>query len=100
MVRRCEVCAALDSSKPETGSARVKLKRILVDDRVVALCARHAEAALEAGVTTLDGLRRLFPETGGQRSLVARRSPLDRRVFPARPEGRRRSIGRRTGDTD
>jgi hypothetical protein len=82
----------------ENRGRRGKLRRILVDERVVALCNEHAAAALDHGVTTLSALRRLFPESDGRRSLVPRRSPLDRRVFPARPEGRRRSSGRRSGD--
>jgi hypothetical protein len=100
MVRHCEVCAAIHSAQAVIGAARPKLRRILIEDRVVALCDPHANAAIESGVTTLSALRRLFPEGGGQRSLVPRRSPLDRRVFPARPEGRRRSLGRRTSDRD
>jgi hypothetical protein len=71
-----------------------------VEERVVALCDVHATTALEHGVTTLSGLRGLFPEPEGRRSLVPRRSPLDRRIFPPRPEGRRGSVGRRTGDED
>jgi len=100
MVRHCEVCAALRPNQAVTTAPRAKLRRILIEDRVVALCDAHANAAIESGVTTLSALCRLFPEPGGQRSLVPRRSPLDRRVFPARPEGRRRSTGRRVADQD
>jgi hypothetical protein len=100
MVRHCEICAALAPNPSAATAARSKLRRLLVEDRVVALCDRHANAAIESGVTSLAALRRLFPECSGKRSLVARRSPLDRRVFPARPEGRRRSLGRRASDQD
>jgi hypothetical protein len=100
MVRHCEVCAARDPNQAVIGTARMKLRRLLIEDRVVALCDTHANAAIETGVTTLAALRRLFPEGSGLRSLVPRRSPLDRRVFPARPEGRRRSLGRRASDRD
>jgi hypothetical protein len=49
-------------------------------------------------VESLSELRRLFRESGGKRSLLERRQELDRRVFPARPEGRRRNGGRRSSD--
>lgn len=100
MVRHCEVCAARGSTRPASGGARARLRRILVEDRVVALCDAHAERALATGVTSIADLRRLFVESSGRRSLLARRSPLDRRVFPARPEGRRRADGRRSSDRD
>jgi hypothetical protein len=65
----------------------------------VELCAEHAEAARAASVETLSELKALFPEPTGKRSLVDRRAPLDRRVFPPRPEGRRRAPdGRRATD--
>lgn len=100
MARCCEVCAALGAGEPGGGSARPKLRRVLVEDRIVALCDVHADAVAEDGITTLAGLRGLFPEPLGRRSLVSRRSPLDRRVFPVRPEGRRRSFGRRADDRE
>jgi hypothetical protein len=74
------------------------MKRVLVERRIVALCAEHADKALDLGVETIDELRAAFGEHPGKRSLVDRRSPLDRRIFPARPEGRRRSLGRRATD--
>jgi hypothetical protein len=43
-------------------------------------------------------LRQVFHERKGQRSLIDRRQELDRRVFPARPEGRRYGGGRRAND--
>jgi hypothetical protein len=94
MLRRCEVCSKLDSG---TASKR-KVRRVLVEDRIVALCDKHAAELQMSGGRGLDELRALFTENDGRRSLVSRRSPLDRRVFPARPEGRRRSGGRRTDD--
>ena len=75
------------------------LRRIVVQERIVALCTAHAAALLAADAKTLRALRRLFREEDGRRSLVPRRSPLDRRVFPPRPEGRRMSEGRRTDDS-
>ena len=88
----CEVCEAL--GRPGSGRA----KRVLVGERLVALCASHARVASSWPEAGVEELRRVFCESGGKRSLVERRQALDRRVFPARPEGRRRNGGRRTSD--
>ncbi len=88
MSRKCEICADTKGRK----------RRVLIEDRVVALCDEHAAAVQMSGVTTIDALRGLFSEPDGRRSLVERRAALDRRIFPARPEGRRRDDGRRAGD--
>ena len=96
MIRRCEVCA----NHGPSGKTAKKLRRVLVEKRVVALCEDHARVVTDAGIETLDELAALFPEPSGQRSLVSRRAPLDRRVFPPRPEGRRRSLGRRSTDVE
>jgi hypothetical protein len=95
MARRCEVCESLS---PDASPER-RLQRFLVEDRVVALCAEHAQVFRERRPETLDGVAELFREEQGKRSLVARRAPLDRRQFPMRPEGRRRSSGRRATDS-
>lgn len=87
MSRPCEVCA----------KAR-RVRRILVEERVVALCDEHAAQFRLSGEETIAGLRALFPEEGGKRSRVPRRAALDRRVFPPRPEGRRRGGDRRSSD--
>ena len=71
---------------------------MVVEERIVALCERHAAALARAEPKTLRAVRRLFREDSGRRSLLPRRSPLDRRVFPARPEGRRLGDGRRGSD--
>ena len=94
MLRHCEVCAT------ESGGQRPtpRLRRLLLDGRIVSLCERHARSARDHGVETLAALRELFREASGRRSAVARRAPLDRRVFPPRPEGRRKSGGRRASD--
>ena len=70
-----------------------------MEGRVLALCAEHAHTFRERRPDTLEGVTLLFREDAGKRSLVSRRAPLDRRQFPMRPEGRRRSAGRRAGDT-
>jgi hypothetical protein len=71
---------------------------VLVEDRVVTLCAEHAAQLEAASPLTVQEVRALFREDGERRSPVERRSPLDRRVFPPRPEGRRRGDGRRDHD--
>ncbi|HYP90947.1 MAG TPA: hypothetical protein VEQ59_22430 [Polyangiaceae bacterium] len=95
MARRCEICESLAPDAEPSG----RLHRFLVEGRVIALCAEHAETFREHRPDTLDAMVTLFREPDGQRSLVSRRAPLDRRQFPMRPEGRRRSNGRRAGDT-
>jgi hypothetical protein len=97
MQRSCEVCASLAAA---TATTAHKLRRVLVDGRIVALCEEHARLARSASVESIAELSRLFTEPDGRRSLVPRRSPLDRRVFPARPEGRRASFGRRGTDVE
>ncbi|HET9958963.1 MAG TPA: hypothetical protein VFQ61_30945 [Polyangiaceae bacterium] len=92
MPRMCEICAVLQA--PPSAGARPKLRRKLFGERLVVLCAEHAERVDSTAVSTLEELRALFLEEGGRRSLLDRRAPLDRRAFPPRPEGRRKQ-GRR-----
>jgi len=94
------MCAALKtrSAASEHGPKRVKLRRILIEDRIVALCEPHAAKVREHAPSSMTELRGLFREPRGKRSLIGRRAPVDRRLFPARPEGRRASTGRRAGD--
>jgi hypothetical protein len=95
MARRCEVCENLDPDSPVVR----RLQRFLIESRVVALCAEHAHTFREQRPETLAGVAKLFFEANGKRSLLSRRAPLERRQFPMRPEGRRRSSGRRAGDS-
>jgi hypothetical protein len=97
MQRRCEICQASSASSARKTAAQ-KLRRVLFEDRIVLLCDAHAERARGADTQSVAELRALFREPKGQRSLLSRRSPLDRRVFPARPEGRRGGGGRRASD--
>jgi hypothetical protein len=94
MARRCEVCENLSPDAVETR----KLHRFLVEDRVVALCNEHAYTFRERRPDTLADMAQLFREEAGHRSLLSRRAPIERRQFPMRPEGRRRTTGRRVGD--
>ena len=99
MARTCDACEPKDA-KRSPGAIRPKLRRFLMADRVVLLCESHAAVFRAASPCSLPELRALFRETWGKRSLVGRRAPLDRRLFPARPEGRRLGRGRRATDID
>jgi hypothetical protein len=99
MAKGCEVCGSKKDARA-VRSAAAKLRRFLVADRVMMLCDGHAAVLRAASPCSLPELRALFRETWGKRSLVARRAPLDRRLFPARPEGRRLGRGRRASDLD
>ncbi len=94
MARSCEVCGQAEAIGARSG----RLRRILVEERIVALCDEHAAQYRLSSAKSVEELRELFVEPGGRRSRLGRRAALDRRVFPARPEGRRRGDGRR--DTD
>lgn len=94
MARCCEVCETLNL----TGLSRRRLRRFLIEDRVLALCAEHADVFRERRPATLTQVAALFREEQGRRSLLPRRAPVERRQFPMRPEGRRRSAGRRASD--
>jgi len=97
MARNCEICAARSLSEGRGAPRKKRLQRVVVHERIVAVCDEHA--SLASGARTIEELRSLFVEGKGSRSLVDRRSPLDRRLFPPRPEGRRaRPAGRRKSD--
>jgi len=98
MFRSCEICALEHGSMARFVPARGKVRRLLIEDRVVSLCEIHVARYELSGTSTLRELSAIFREQGGRRSLVTRRAPLDRRVFPARPEGRRHNAGRRSTD--
>ena len=86
------------SAAARPAEPRGKIRRLLIEERIVSLCETHAARYRVSGKSTLFELSTMFLEEGGRRSLVMRRAPLDRRVFPARPEGRRRNGGRRGTD--
>jgi hypothetical protein len=98
MVHQCEVCERERRLGDEASVPPARSRFVAVEGRLLALCGRHAMQVLRAGVTTVEGVRALFQERTGGRSLVDRRSPLDRRMFPPRPEGRRLAYGRRSTD--
>ena len=102
----CEICGAYSRESAPTARttcARQRatpLTRVLIEDRVVALCESHLAEVEQAGIERLSDLFVLFKDQSGQRGAPERRSPLDRRVFPPRPEGRRYGGGRRIDDSD
>jgi hypothetical protein len=99
MRRNCEICASIPSLA-SGGEPAPRLRRVLVGERILALCVEHANLVRERDIDSVEELRAHVREVDGKRSLIPRRSPLDRRVFPARPEGRRRDSGRRATDVD
>jgi hypothetical protein len=84
----CEVCSG-------AGQQGVETEACALGERLLRLCAEHR--AIAEAASSSDALRALFREPDGQRSLLPRRAE-DRRVFPPRPEGRRRGSGRRRAD--
>ena len=85
-----------------------RMSKVVVEGRALELCRTHASTVVAAMPETFEDLRALFVGAGvdlqrfpgpEQRSPIHRRETEDRRVFPPRPEGRRRSGGRRAGDS-
>jgi hypothetical protein len=87
----CEACACTG----ELGSGPAEPQAL--GERLVWLCEAHRAKA--RGADSAEALRAIFREPGGQRGLVPRRAE-DRRVFPPRPEGRRKGTGRRRADPE
>lgn len=102
MSRICEVCANHRAfglaGEPPVALGRNRVRLVLVERRILALCEHHARLLVEAEAATLSAVQALFREAQGHRSLETRRAPHDRRVFPPRHEGRRLTAGRRAGD--
>ena len=91
MNQRCEVC---ESFRPQGDlDAARELLEVPFGERHVLLCRGHAGIAKNSGVSSLDQLRELYAESGGQRSYVARRA----RMALANGSGPR-SPGRRASD--
>ncbi|MFT3766337.1 MAG: hypothetical protein QM820_12625 [Minicystis sp.] len=83
------------------------MSKVVIEGRALTLCRAHAAAVVTAMPETFEDLRRLFVGAGvdlGDRVVLERRSPIerraaeDRRVFPPRAEGRRMGGGRRATD--
>src|SRR5689334_20853048 len=94
----CAVCGAYESHG--TG-----MSRVVIEGRALCLCRPHAATVVREMPATFDEMRELFigaymdvNALDERRSPITRRDPLDRRVFPPRPEGRRLASGRRASD--
>jgi hypothetical protein len=94
----CEICERLDPTDRPRQTGRPRTRHLLVEQRIVRLCDEHAQSFRSTGASDLETLRALFVEQSGRRAVLERRARLDRRVFPPRPEGRRRNQGRRGTD--
>jgi hypothetical protein len=94
----CLVCTARGSTKRPTPN---RISRVTVQSRSVLLCREHAGLVAINMPKTWDELRAIFAGAVDRRSPIPRRVEYDdRRVFPPRPEGRRRTHGRRRLDLD
>jgi hypothetical protein len=101
MMRKHDACAACGASAPGL------LRRLVVDGRTIVLCRPHAAFVATTKPESFEQLRALFRATVSRPDGTAeRRCPIprrdgvfgDRRMFPPRPEGRRRGGGRRGSD--
>jgi hypothetical protein len=74
----CEVCSSLTQSTGALVTTRHSaIYRVIVPDRVLALCEEHAREVQECRATTFHELRGRFLEPfPGQRSLIPRRAHL------------------------
>ena len=97
---RCAACGVFEAFG-------TRMSQVVVEGRTSEFCRAHAALVALARPETIDDLRALFTgicladphaERHERRSPIQRRGPEDRRVFPPRPEGRRRSFGRRASD--
>ena len=87
------------------------MSKVVIEGRALELCRAHAATVVAAMPATFEEMRALFAGAitddatllrreglVERRSPLSRRGPDDRRVFPPRPESRRRNRGRRTSD--
>ncbi len=83
----CAICAG-------TGD----LTGVVVGGRQLHLCRRHAAKLGDDAPASFDDLAALFASAGADRRRSVDRRNGDRRMFPPRPELRRRNFGRRDDD--
>ena len=86
MQRVCEVCQNFRQAEPPIQATEV----VELGKRSIALCTTHAFILRWSRVSTLEGVRKLFSESSGKRSFVARRLGEEARD---RFESERRSAG-------
>jgi hypothetical protein len=97
MPSQCEVCSSLAQAiggwVPAGGTS---VYRVVVPERVLALCEEHAQKVQDCRPTSLEELRGRFLEPfPGQRSLIPRRAQVYAAGSPVEKRHRR---GRRTTD--
>lgn len=97
MAKQCEACSAL-ALRGHKPLRTTRIRNLLVAGRLFRFCDTHAEVVRNADPSGIEDIRNLLKEPDGLRSVVARRSDVNRRIFPPRPEGRRRSEARRSTD--
>jgi hypothetical protein len=91
----CLICAARGRARTPPN----RLSRVTIEGRTLTLCRDHAARVAVRMPTTWDELRAMFIVPSDRRSPIPRRlDAAERRVFPPRPEGRRRANGRRGVD--
>ena len=75
MSRTCEACAGQKSTQTgkDTQAGKSRIRRVLIGERIVALCAEHAAELQLSGAREIEELRALFPEQESRRSLISRR---------------------------
>jgi hypothetical protein len=94
----CLVCTARGATKRPNPN---RISRVTIQSRSVMLCREHAGLVAINMPKTWDELRAIFGGSVDRRSPIPRRTEYDdRRMFPPRPEGRRKSYGRRRLDLD
>jgi hypothetical protein len=97
MAKHCEACS-FDRHSGYCPKAAQSVRNVLIGNRIIQLCDKHARQALEASVFDVEALMQLARSVGERRSPIDRRGPFDRRMFPPRPEGRRLESTRRQDD--
>jgi hypothetical protein len=93
----CLVCAARGTVKIPSPA---RVSKVTIQARSLVLCREHAALVAIRMPRTWAELCAIFAIAPDRRSPIPRRGPEgdDRRILPPRPEGRRRSPGRRSGD--
>jgi hypothetical protein len=92
----CLVCTARGAAKRPVPS---RISRVTIQCRSLMLCREHAGQVAIHMPKTWEDFRAIFVGSVDRRSPIPRRIDYDdRRVFPPRPEGRRKSYGRRNVD--
>ena len=93
MQRRCEICSNF-LSEARLAASETRVEEHVFGGLRIALCATHSHFVRKLRVSTLGGLRYLFQESNGRRSLVARRRSEANEIGNERRRGGRRASDR------